>query len=503
MSRVLPARPNLEHLKKQAKDLLHNLEQGDPSAIEQLNAVVSATAGPKLADAQHALAREYGFASWAKLKEHVESLGLSFDPVAAFVAAVNNNDEMRVAQVLQEHPELKLRLDDPLPGFAFGGTALLQAVRGANRRAIDILLDAGADINQRSHWWAGGFGVLDDDRGLAPYLMERGARLDVHAAARLGMFEQLKGLVSANPDLVHARGGDGQMPLHFASTVEIAGYLLDHGADIDARDIHHESTPAQYMIRKRQEIARYLVSRGCSTDILMASALGNLELVRKHLDADPSCVHMSVSEQSFPKKDPRSGGTIYIWYLGSHKTAHLVAREFRHEDVFQLLMERTPAPLKLSVACELGDEATFRSLLAKNPDLARSLSATERGRLVSAAQNNNAQAVKLMLKAGCPVDVLGEMGETALHFAAWHGNTEMLKELIVRHPPLEAKDGRFSNTPLQWALRGSSHSWERHKGDYAEAIRILLQAGAKPPESAENLEASEPARAALGQKLRR
>ncbi len=497
MSLVLPARPNLEHLKKQAKDLLHNFEQGDPAAIERLHAVGSTAAGLKLADAQYAVAREYGFASWAKMKEHVESLALSFDPAAAFVAAINNNDEMRVAQVLQEHPELKSRLNDPLPGFAFGGTALLQAVRGANRKAIDILLDAGADINQRSHWWAGGFGVLDDDRGLAPYLIERGARLDVHAAARLGMFEHLKELVSADPDSVHARGGDGQTPLHFASTVEIAEYLLDHDADIDARDIDHESTPAQYMVRKRQEIARYLVSRGCSTDILMASALGDLELVRKHLDADPACIHMSVSERSFPKKDPRSGGTIYIWYLGSHKTAHLVAREFRHEDIFQLLMERSPAQLKLSIACELGDDATLQSLLTKNPELARSLSATERSRLVSAAQNNNTQAIRLMLKAGWPVDVLGEMGETALHFAAWHGNTEVMKELLERRPPIDANDARFTNTPLQWALRGSNHSWERHKGDYATAVEMLLQAGAKLPDSIENLEASESARAAL------
>ena len=57
MSRNLPPHPNLEHLKKQAKDLLHELQQSDPAL--------------KLADAQHALAREYGFASWPKLKVYV------------------------------------------------------------------------------------------------------------------------------------------------------------------------------------------------------------------------------------------------------------------------------------------------------------------------------------------------------------------------------------------------------------------------------------------------
>jgi ankyrin repeat protein len=499
MSRVLPPQASLEYLKKQAKDLLHDFAQGNPAAAEQLNSVVSASvaARPKLADAQHVIAREYGFASWAKLKQHVESLALPFDPVQALVAAVNTNDDSRVAQLLRQHPELKSKLNDPLPGFGFGGTALLAAVRGSNRKMIDILLAAGADINQRSHWWAGGFGVLDDDRGLAPYLMERGAILDLHAAARLGMINELKELISARPESVHARGGDGQTPLHFASTVEIAEYLLEHGADINACDIDHESTPAQYMVRKRQDIARYLVSRGCWTDILMAAALGNLELVRKHLDDDPASVHKSVSEHYFPKQDPRSGGTIYIWYLGSNKTAHIVAREFRHKEIFRLLMERSPAELKLSLACEMGDEAAFQSLLTNHPDLAQSLPDDQRRKIVAAAEDNNTQAVRLMLAAGWPVDARGGMGGTALHFAAWHGNTEMIREVLKHHPPLEATDTSYGGTPLGWALHGSKNSWERHKGNYAIAVEMLLQAGAEAPKLTETLEASEPVRAVL------
>jgi hypothetical protein len=60
MARELPARPNLEHLKNQAKDLLDLLQQADATR--------------QLADAQHTLAREYGFASWPKLKAHVETV---------------------------------------------------------------------------------------------------------------------------------------------------------------------------------------------------------------------------------------------------------------------------------------------------------------------------------------------------------------------------------------------------------------------------------------------
>ena len=86
----------------------------------------------------------------------------------------------------------------------------------------------------------------------------------------------------------------------------------------------------------------------------MAAALGDLPLVRRHLDADPACIRTRVSEAYFPKQDPRSDGTIYIQIFGPQRTPHLVARDFGHEEVFQFLMERSPEDVKLSQACELG-----------------------------------------------------------------------------------------------------------------------------------------------------
>jgi hypothetical protein len=81
MSLELPVKPSLEHLKKQAKDLLREARRGGTAARERLSDFVSspAPAGFKLADAQHVVAREYGFTSWSKLKERVESLGQEED----------------------------------------------------------------------------------------------------------------------------------------------------------------------------------------------------------------------------------------------------------------------------------------------------------------------------------------------------------------------------------------------------------------------------------------
>jgi len=360
MIKPLPARPNFEQLKSQAKDLLNSYLSGDSAASERFREYHPDWAGQSiseiqgahlsLSDAQWVIAREYGFPAWSSLKTRVQELLSENDPMQALKASILADDTSAVAQILKRFPQLRAKLNDPLPDYAFGSTALMAAVQRQNRDVIDLLLQAGADINGRSHWWAGSFGVLDIDHGLTPFLIGRGAVVDVHAAARSGMLERLRELVSAKPALVHSRGGDGQTPLHFASTTEIAKYLLDHGADIEARDIDHESTPVQWMIHDRQTVAQYLVHRGCQTDILMAAALGDLALVRKHLDADSECVHLSVSERFFPMRDRRAGGHIYNWTLGANKTPHMIAREFGHEEVLRLLLERSPTPLKLAQA---------------------------------------------------------------------------------------------------------------------------------------------------------
>jgi ankyrin repeat protein len=193
--------------------------------------------------------------------------------------------------------------------------------------------------------------VLDIEHGLNDFLIERGATVDVHVAARLDMLERLDELVCADPGCVHARGGDGQLPLHFSASVRIAAYLLDRGAEIDARDVDHESTAAQWMVKDRPEVARYLVSRGCRTDILMAAVLGDLELVRHHLDADPASIHTAVSDRYFPKANPRSGGSIYIYTLGTNRTPHQLARAAGHDDVVRLLMDRSPPGLQFTQSC--------------------------------------------------------------------------------------------------------------------------------------------------------
>jgi ankyrin repeat protein len=399
------------------------------------------------------------------------------DAIEQIKSAFRADDAGKVRELLSGHPELRKRINDPVGPF--DSPAIVNVKSAA---MLDVLLDAGADINARSQWWAGGFGLLDScSPDLATYAIERGAVVDAHAASRLGMADKLRELISGNPVLVHSRGGDGQTPLHFASTVEIATYLLGHGAEIDARDIDHESTPSQWMVKDRQEIARFLISRGCHTDILMATALGDRELVRRHLDTDPSCIRMRVSEEFFPMINPKAGGTIYQWTLGFYVSVYDVCRNFGHDDILRLLQERSPQDVKLIDACWTGNAPAARAILAANPEIIDGLSQNDRRLIAHAARNNELAVVRLMLECGFPVDARGQHQATPLHWAAFHGNAEMTRAILRFAPPLEATDADFQGTPMDWAMHGSEHGWFCKTGDFGATVEALLNAGAKIP----------------------
>ena len=138
--RELPARPNLEHLKKQARQLLRGYLQADTSAVDRFREaqVTHATPAAKLAQAQLVIAREYGFDNWANLKAQVGAL--SDDPVEALTGAIKANDAPLVRQVLARYPALKSTLDEPLPNYSFDTPAIVAAVQKDNRDMIDALL---------------------------------------------------------------------------------------------------------------------------------------------------------------------------------------------------------------------------------------------------------------------------------------------------------------------------------------------------------------------------
>jgi ankyrin repeat protein len=204
----------------------------------------------------------------------------------------------------------------------------------------------------------------------------------------------------------------------------------------------------------------------------MAAALGEIDLVRRHLDANPDSVLTRVDERSFPKRNPRSGGTIYNWVLGGNKSPHVIAHETGHADIVRLLMDRSPGNVRLIAACEIGDAELAHSLKDQ-------LTPEDHARIGEAAERNNAGTVRLMLDCGWPV--VTSHRQTPLHWAAFHGNVEMARALIEHNAPLEVLDTEHNGTPLGWAIHGSQFGWHCRTGDYPRVVKTLLDAGAARP----------------------
>ena len=473
----LPSKPNLEAQRKSAKALMRAYCAGDAEATERVQALHPTPPGPdgfKLSDAQLVVARGYGFASWPKLKQKIDALTKT--PVELFVAAVKAGDLPAVETLLAEQT-VAAQINAPL--FEFGRMAVHAARE--NLPLLDLLLAHGADINSKSVWEHGGFGILEDaDAAKAAPLIERGAEVDVFAAAHIGDVDRLRVLLDADPGVVAAKGGDGKRPLHYARTVEVAELLLARGAEIDALDDDHSSTPAQYMVGDRAEVCRFLVSRGAQTELMMAVALGDVALVRRHLDEDPGAIRMRISQEWFPMIDnEKNGGHIYQWAIGFYLSVFQVARKFGHDDVLALLNERAGDTDRLLEALWAGDLAEADALLAAQPKMVAEGGPAIWRHVVDAARYNNTELVAAMLARGFPVTATGQHDSTPLHFAAFHGNDAMVREVLQYDPPLEAKDKDFGGTPMGWAIHGSMEPWPGISSDrYGEAVRLLLEAGA-------------------------
>ncbi len=154
----LPPKPNLDKQRKLAKTLALDYWRGDADAMARVQALhPKPPAADKfaLADAQLVIARGYGFESWARLKHKIDSLTKS--PAELFVAAVQSGDVEGVRGLLDAHPELAARINDPL--FDFKQPAI-HCARG-NVAMLDLLIAHGADINAKSEWEMGGFGILE------------------------------------------------------------------------------------------------------------------------------------------------------------------------------------------------------------------------------------------------------------------------------------------------------------------------------------------------------
>jgi ankyrin repeat protein len=218
----LPARPDLDQLRHQAKDLLRLAKAGDPDALAQIRSVSHRLV---LASAQLAIAREYGFGSWPQLKSEVDRREI-----------LNSRDVARLSSLLAEQPELaRVKLRNWCDHKQAGTVAYMAMMRFDHNRlglprelpgtgaVAKVLIDAGAPVD----------GYPDDketplitaasygDAEVARVLIEAGADLDATAA----------------PDAGGVPGGTALLHAAVFGMTEVVDVLVEAGARIDSLEL--------------------------------------------------------------------------------------------------------------------------------------------------------------------------------------------------------------------------------------------------------------------------
>jgi ankyrin repeat protein len=301
MSLNLPEHASYEYLKKLAKERLALLRARNPVK--------------KLADAQLAIAREYGFSSWRALKAEMD---LRQAPnVAAFMRACATGDVETLRELLQRDPSLARER------LAGGTTALHGAVRhrdavrlllehGADPNARDVgdnatalhfaaangmlntvrlLLDAGADVHGTGDVHNGdviGWAAREGNEAVINLLVERGARHHIFSAMALGDRDRVQQLVEENPDCLlrrRSRFENGHTPLHAAfASPDGLGFLagrpdyamlellIELGADVEATDDKGRTPLALAMLRGDAEAIRLLRAAGAKKPLVAPQA---------------------------------------------------------------------------------------------------------------------------------------------------------------------------------------------------------------------------------------
>lgn len=294
--RRLPEHPDLDQLRRQAKELLRAWEGGEAEAIAEAKRHWKGPLPEPLAlhDAQLVLARAYGYESWPRMKAYIAGVS-----VARLERAAAEGDIEGVREILRVRPET-----------ARDGGALLQAVRNRDEAMVELLLAHGA--NARS-------GVYPHREATSPRTMavereyvEIVARIDDWERRRAtpklegpglvpaqelfrgvleGRTEEVIAVLEAEPGLLAARHPYANATLLHAAArrmeARLVGWLLEKGVDPGAEDArgltaldwaaHRAYTGREGACR---DVARLLLEAGAKMTLAGATALGDEEWIR-------------------------------------------------------------------------------------------------------------------------------------------------------------------------------------------------------------------------------
>jgi ankyrin repeat protein len=487
---LLPEHPNLDQLKKQAKDLLALSRRGDVTAVGRFRDALPAAAGKsdteitdlglRLHDAQSCLAREYGFPSWADLKSFVSARRADDgDRGRALIAwarlaypgdisgGTYRGRPAVAARILAERPGVFA--GDPYVACAIGDEAVLRSTLASDPTWIDrpggplklppllavthstlvrlpafrerlhncakLLLDAGADPNQS---------VTISPQPRAPNEPGETYRLSaLYGAAGQNHNPELTKLlldVGADPN-------DGESLYHSLENPACTRLLLEAGARVVGSNAFY-----RIMDLDDVETLRLLLAWGADPNeppqSRPTSDWGTPLLWAIRRGRSPAHIEALLAAGADPSARTPDGMSAYA-----------IALRFGLTEAAEMLREGAgdgslPDDECFIAACAAGDEAKAREIQARRPDLPEALSETQLRLLPELASLGRSDASQLMVRLGWPIATrAGDWEASALNHAVFRGDADLASFLLEHGASWREVHGFGDNVcgTLAWA----------------------------------------------------